>query len=187
MEVGVHPRPVNGSVRGQMFIADTLENGAGYAKRMEGRFEELLDVADAYAQGLATHGDDGPCDSSCYRCLRDYGNRSWHPLLDWRLAVDVLDLLRGRGIDFDRDAQRDARAASALATDFNFTVEEGPVPAITGRSGQILAVLHPFENPNADVPSERVASVKDQWPGADFCSSFELLRRPGSLVGRLMA
>ncbi|HEY3545168.1 MAG TPA: DEAD/DEAH box helicase [Propionicimonas sp.] len=187
IEVGVHPRPVDGSVQGQMFIADTLENGAGYAKRMEERFEELLDVADGYARGLRTHGDDRPCDSSCYRCLRDYANRSWHPLLDWRLADDLLDLLRARHIDFDRDATRDSLAAAALAADFNFEVEDGPVPAIRGRSGQILAVLHPFEDPKADVLSKRVSSVKEQWPDADFCSSFELLRRPGALVGRLMA
>ena len=32
------------------------------------------------------------CSSSCHRCLREYGNMPYHPLLDWRLALDMVRL-----------------------------------------------------------------------------------------------
>ena len=39
---------------------------------------------------LVKHGNQ--CDSSCYRCMRDYSNMSYHPLLDWRLGLDLANL-----------------------------------------------------------------------------------------------
>lgn len=33
------------------------------------------------------------CDQSCYRCLNRFGNQPYHGLLDWRLGLDVLNLL----------------------------------------------------------------------------------------------
>ena len=35
------------------------------------------------------------CASSCLDCLRSYDNRRLHGALDWRLALDMLDLLAG--------------------------------------------------------------------------------------------
>src|SRR6185369_7580772 len=115
----VHPRLRDGVLLGEVFIADSLENGAGYAARLAERFEALLDEADRHANDLPRHGGT-PCDSSCHRCLRDYGNRAWHPLLDWRLAVDLLDLLRRRTLDPDRQHDRDVAVAQAFAADFGF-------------------------------------------------------------------
>ena len=41
-------------------------------------------------------------DSSCYGCLRAYENQAYHALLDWRLARDWIDLIRGEVLDTSR-------------------------------------------------------------------------------------
>lgn len=186
MEVGVHPVAHGSTVRGEVFIADSLENGAGYATRLFDRFEDLLDVADEHAARLGKHGRP-PCDSSCYLCLRDYSNRSWHALLDWRLGVDLLDLIRGRSIDLERHVDRDVRAARAIAEDCGFEVDDIELPTIVGRRGTALAVTHPFESIRSEDESERVRAVRSRYPDALFTSSFEMLRRPGALLASLMA
>lgn len=186
MEVGVHPVAHGSAVRGEVFIADSLENGAGYAVRLFDRFEELLAVADAHAARLIRHGSP-PCDSSCYLCLRDYSNRSWHALLDWRLGVDLLDLIRGRSMDLGRHAERDLRVASAVAGDFGLDVETLALPTIIGSRGAALAVTHPLESTSSVDEAERVRAVRHHYPDARFVSSFELLRRPGAYLAGLMA
>jgi DEAD/DEAH box helicase domain-containing protein len=89
------------SVQAEVFIADTLQNGAGYSSHLGQKevFRELLNYMldqDGYAQNgyqMERHGgSDGPCGSACYDCLKDYGNMAYHGLLDWRLAMDMTRL-----------------------------------------------------------------------------------------------
>ena len=72
IQVGVHSiRQEDGSVTGQVFLADTLQNGAGYATWVADRIPELVQRArDVVTQweGHATSGG-APCDASCYECL----------------------------------------------------------------------------------------------------------------------
>lgn len=92
---------------GQAFLADQLENGAGYCRELAtpDRLRQLLDqanverigsIANIWAAGNQgadrdlTHHDH--CDTSCNRCLRDFHNMPYHGLLDWRLALDMARL-----------------------------------------------------------------------------------------------
>ena len=56
------------------------------------------------------------CDSSCYDCLRDYYNMNYHPILDWRLAYDMLGLLDGSEIAVARwrDIEGNGRPSSLV-------------------------------------------------------------------------
>jgi len=91
-----------------VFLADALENGAGYTKwasnpaNMQQALETHVHGGDGVAaQWLdAKHASD--CDRSCPDCLRSYANRFTHGLLDWRLALDVADVVLGRGLDTSR-------------------------------------------------------------------------------------
>ena len=89
----------------RVFFADQVANGAGYAVEL-GRQEVLLAVLERMRDEMAaqlvepTHLDS--CDSSCPNCLRSYDNRWLHPVLDWRLALDVLDLVRDGVLDESR-------------------------------------------------------------------------------------
>jgi DEAD/DEAH box helicase domain-containing protein len=88
----------------QVFIADALENGAGYVRHLndEVRLGTLLrkhyqDERDAW--GSENHRD---CDRACPDCLRNYGNRFIHSQLDWRLALDLAEITIGEPMDESR-------------------------------------------------------------------------------------
>lgn len=95
----------------RIFISDSLENGAGYSTHLgdPARFEELLlfmlgqlgqksqDFHDPFVH--PSHEQD--CASSCHRCLREYGNMPYHPLLDWRTALDMARLALDPGAQID--------------------------------------------------------------------------------------
>jgi DEAD/DEAH box helicase domain-containing protein len=105
-------------------ITDRLINGAGYSERLSvmtsaGRpvvsslLEDIIDNTSAYPLRdllLKNSEFDHPasCDQSCYRCLRRYNNQTYHGLLDWRLGLTFLRLLRDSsyacGLDGDFDA-----------------------------------------------------------------------------------
>ena len=42
------------------------------------------------------------CDASCPDCLRNYGNRMMHGYLDWRLGLDLTELVLGIPLDEER-------------------------------------------------------------------------------------
>lgn len=92
-------REPDGSVAGQAFLSDTLQNGAGYCWWLgqPENFEGLLRAGDVGKEGsnaqqwaISPHGEE--CDTSCNRCLRDFYNLFYHGLLDWRLALDMTRL-----------------------------------------------------------------------------------------------
>lgn len=72
----------------EIYLYDTLAGGAGFARRAGelGRklFEDALTI-------LSSCPDD--CDQSCYRCLRRFGNRFEHGLLDRHLGASLLAYL----------------------------------------------------------------------------------------------
>lgn len=80
----------NDAVAAEVFLADTLQNGAGYASHLGDKevFGRLLTyMLSEYGMDSAEHR--AICDSACYDCLKDYGNMPYHGLLDWRLAFDM--------------------------------------------------------------------------------------------------
>ena len=86
-----------GAVIGQIFISDTLENGAGYSTHLgaPAEFQALLsDLCGPAALNrldLRLRPDDhgNACQTSCHDCMRDYSNLAYHSILDWRLGVDM--------------------------------------------------------------------------------------------------
>jgi ATP-dependent helicase YprA (DUF1998 family) len=70
-----------------VFLYDLLPGGAGYTRQVQDRLEEVLTEA-KYILGECD------CESSCYRCLRNYGNVILHPSLDRNLALAMLSHIR---------------------------------------------------------------------------------------------
>jgi hypothetical protein len=103
LDVGIQPiidpaSPFN-QPSARVFISDSLENGAGYSTHLgdPARLEALLNFMigtpdPSFYAGIAGAPHDSECDSSCHRCLREFGNMAYHPLLDWRLAFDMTRL-----------------------------------------------------------------------------------------------
>jgi DEAD/DEAH box helicase domain-containing protein len=136
----------------QLFLADTLENGAGYARRIydQDRLREL--VLNHYEAVKANWTSAGhlDCDRSCPDCLRNYGNRFIHGLLDWRLSLDMAELFLGLPLDLDRwlgRAEAEARGFAHLCQATGLDVEvvkAGELWAIAASTGKSLIIGHPL-------------------------------------------
>ena len=53
---------------------------------------EKVSLASKWIHHDSGQGHGQECDTSCNLCLRDFGNQSYHGLLDWRLALDMARL-----------------------------------------------------------------------------------------------
>lgn len=171
------------------FIADTLENGAGFATHL-GRDEVLpllLDAVGGYLDRLAETDHASLCSASCYKCLRDYGNMSHHALLDWRLARDLLQVLRQGQLVVDEERLQDA--VSAWAHGYEAQVLTGiPGAARFEYLGRDFVVItrHALEASEADFMSDRLADVlarvevqETSIEGVVFVDDVTLDRDPG--------
>jgi ATP-dependent helicase YprA (DUF1998 family) len=197
--VGLYYEPTaDASIRAWVYLADSLENGAGYATHLASphEFVEVLKVAGDYIEFLADHRHSSECDSACYDCLRDYYNRRYHPLLDWRLARDMLALLRGDGLDLSTWAEIERDRAAVLAEEADGLVIEleGGVMGVEA-GDQIVVVSHPLEEVDpAGFTSDRIAAAIADAEGQLSDSarvrvhdSFTLLRSSGQIVSSMLA
>jgi len=172
------------------FIADTLENGAGFSTHL-GQPEVLpglLRDIHRYLDRLANADHATMCTASCYRCLRDYGNMSYHALLDWRLGRDLLEVLEHGRLTIDMDAQ--TRALVAWSHGYDATPLAGVPGAVRfthPRLGEhLLIVRHPLEASESafmcDRIAEAMAEAEVEVPhaaGIVFVDAFTLDRDPG--------
>lgn len=148
LEVGLQPYPTQHGPSRRIFLADRLENGAGYANRI-GEPKVLERVLDRVVDDLGAHMSQGrhgrECDSSCPDCLRSYDNRHLHPLLDWRLGLDLAELAAARPLQADRWLRDGERIAQGLARAFRLEpLELGPLWAARDDATKRIAVLgHP--------------------------------------------
>lgn len=128
----------------RLFIADSLENGAGYARRFSDPniFQRAVDrhyttVRETWS--AAAHSD---CDRSCPDCMRSYSNRDLHNLLDWRLALDMAELLLDLPLTMERwfhNAEHEARI-------FAEACQRSKIPIEVQRFGQLFAVVSEQHN-----------------------------------------
>ncbi len=89
--------------RAEVFLVESLENGAGYCNYLSGKkYREvpeqaivtpLIEGGNVYEMLISKGHADG-CTSSCYDCIRDFSNQSVHQLLDWRLGLDIAKLAK---------------------------------------------------------------------------------------------
>jgi ATP-dependent helicase YprA (DUF1998 family) len=78
-------------------LTDHLVNGAGYCNwlvqqeagrpRIASLIQSIFEKRDKYPLKQFLDGQHKGCDSSCYRCMRRYGNQPFHGLLDWQLGL----------------------------------------------------------------------------------------------------
>ncbi len=106
--VGRQPITIDDVRTEQVFLADALENGAGYARQASepANFEDWLRRHyDRERVRWVSEAHSRDCDRSCPDCLRNYGNRFNHSMLDWRLALDLAGLALGEPLDLRRWVQ----------------------------------------------------------------------------------
>ena len=136
----------------RIFLADSLENGAGYASHIgtieffRGLLENLLEYG---YERFAAREHSLLCDTSCPDCLRSYDNRQVHALLDWRLALDISEVIAGKSLDtsrwFGQVAVLTAPILETLSDDQASLSTIGPLQAIMSPTTRKVAILsHPL-------------------------------------------
>ncbi|MGH9052458.1 MAG: DUF1998 domain-containing protein, partial [Acidimicrobiia bacterium] len=198
LRVGLRVTAEGHEAHGEIFLADDLENGAGYATHIgqPEEFSRLVGETRDFVDFLATPPHAETCEASCYDCLRDYYNMAYHPLLDWKLGRDMLALIEGATIDLSVWAREEEDLSHRFAEDF-----AGSPMALDSVQGvdlddRVLLLTHPLEDQRPEYLSPRLANAmaaaEDLGFGdlagrpIVFAHSFDLLRRPGWVAGRVL-
>ena len=198
LDVGVHPtrdlRIAFAPPSARIFISDTLENGAGYSTHLGSAplFEDLLrsilvNDAEGFAGPILARDHEEECATSCHRCLREYGNMPYHPLLDWRLGFDMVRLALDPTAELtlaapywttlaDRNAEAYFRGLDLTPATF------GGLPSATGYAGDALILVHPLwdSTPTNTHPLLAVAIAEAERQGlrVEARSIFRAVRFP---------
>jgi hypothetical protein len=99
-EVGVATvRQLNESSVPQIILFDTLANGAGFCSEISKDITKYLDYALNGRLGAALTAEHhakmpGGCLSACPKCISNHTNQAFQPILDWRLGLDYIKVLR---------------------------------------------------------------------------------------------
>ena len=138
IQVGLQPIRCGDFETRRVFLADRLENGAGYAPEL-GRSSRIKEVLEGILGELADEYE-GPghadCGESCPDCLRSWDNRRLHGALDWRLALDVATLAAGLALPLHRWLDR----APSLADQFCRAYSRA-LPCRVEETGGLLTII----------------------------------------------
>jgi Lhr-like helicase len=101
--------------------ADQLSNGSGFCQKLSERIDEYINLCldpsgnfngeiIEFVADLLSEKNQKNCDVADYTNLLNYRNKRFHPLLNWRLAITYLRILRGD----DEEIAKIIRADSSL-------------------------------------------------------------------------
>ena len=188
----------------RIFISDSLENGAGYSTFLgnPNHFEELLRYIlgqarpswtrsaphDSFIRPLVTEPHSHDCVNSCHRCLRDFGNMAYHPILDWRLGLDMAQLALDphAPIDLNTSHWSDlvARITPVYFSGLHMqTTDFGSLPGgVDPFSNEAIILIHPlWDRDSVNYRPEVAAAVLDaetQGFSVTLRSVFRVVRFP---------
>ncbi|MBJ8390569.1 DEAD/DEAH box helicase [Citrobacter cronae] len=191
-------------------MADRLVNGSGLCERLQQKdasgsliilevMKKILNNKSAYPLAEFLQSDHRErCFQGCYHCLHRYGNQPYHGLLDWRLGLDVIQLLLDQtynaglngdftspGVsDWPENALRLAKEAASLYSDSDVKVM-GNIPVIRTGDGRWAAVLHPFWDPDAAFAANPELEAFSYEVDVDATNTFALSRRMGTEMAKL--
>lgn len=188
----------DGNKVGEIVVNDHLANGSGFTSWLSTNFPSVLGPVislspppSSFAWSIISDVHRAACDSSCYDCLRQYRNMTYHGLLDWRLGLAFLhslgDVNFGCGLDGNFStpeldgwlafaaSQRDRFCAAFDCSPRDF----GPLPGFEVGITQVI-VVHPLWDTYRPAGSLAQA-VAATGPGSPkFLDTFNVLRRPSA-------
>lgn len=151
------------------FLADTLENGAGFSTHLASvsEFPKFITRIETLIAEWEHDDHSKNCSASCYKCLRDYANMRYHALLDWRLAKDLFEVSLGRPLivrpDYGSDVLNGWGQAYGAAPATQTST--GSYILVTRQTGTAaVLVRHPleaYEEGANSVVSPRLSSTAD--------------------------
>ncbi|WP_157862855.1 DUF1998 domain-containing protein [Desulfofarcimen acetoxidans] len=78
----------NGNVQYSIILYDSVPGGAGHIHRIAAD-ESIFQSVIRKAHEICSECE---CSPSCYKCLRDYYNQDWHPVLSRVVAAEFLKM-----------------------------------------------------------------------------------------------
>jgi DEAD/DEAH box helicase domain-containing protein len=146
LEVGLQPHSTpDGIETRRIFIADRADNGAGYARHLAipAVMKSVIEAITELERGrLEAEPHAGNCDSACPDCISSYDNRSLHRYLDWRLGLDLAELVAGQSPDPSRWLDSAASVAGSISRAFELeTRVVGDLHAVFSGDGDIAVIL----------------------------------------------
>jgi ATP-dependent helicase YprA (DUF1998 family) len=183
-------RNAQGDVVGQVFLSDSLENGAGYCSQFAtpAAMERLLrfvgDAGDSLLAPIVAAEHANRCQTSCPDCLRDYSNLAWHNILDWRMALDLARVALDSTTPVDLETPHwQPLVAVATSPYFNalgwVATTFGGLPVARSGSRAEL-IVHPLwaENHPTVMQARAEATIAGITQFEPPKTLFELVRRP---------
>ena len=171
----------------QLYLYDLLPGGAGYARAVGGALDVVLNATDALLDAC-------DCSSSCYRCIRHYGNNYIHTSLDRHLALQLLRHVRHGVVPSvapeERRAAlrglRDYLQIRGVAVQEDVAVGGVEVPLILKANGRQVwvDVHHPLVDPAAH-PSPVAVAAQATFQELVELDAFTLVHDLPTAVGRL--
>ncbi|MCU6481979.1 DEAD/DEAH box helicase [Arthrobacter sp. A2-55] len=190
IQAGLQHLRTDGIASARVFIADTLDNGAGYAVELAKpeNFSRMLLETRAELQGAFESKKHLSCSTSCPDCLRSWDNQRLHGALDWRLALDMLDLCSGKELDVQRWFGRFPeleRMVHRISAELKVgKVGSESVPVIASSSEKVAVIVgHPLwfrgEKYQSEERAGLITAAKEQWPGFRLCMTdfFDIEKR----------
>jgi hypothetical protein len=156
----------------EIYLYDTLPGGAGFTSRVAEMGRAIFERTLRRLEGCPAN-----CDESCYQCLRSFGNRFEHTLLDRHLGASLLryvlngepPILSQQRLDLSADKlwrDLESRGLEGVTLERNVEVHVpgiGPVvaPILATKNGQqrIFAVHGPLTPSLA--PTSELGAAKD--------------------------
>lgn len=143
---------VNGSGFVNLLVSPYVDDaGTYYSTMLEYIFTRIVNLQGTFMNSIKTHASS--CHTSCVKCLQTFYNSGYHHVLDWRLGVDVIQLMLNTGYDMGYasglitpygdlkdviDQAGNNTAASHIGVSYNPTTME-----ITD-SGIVMKIIHPL-------------------------------------------
>ncbi|CNK54575.1 Lhr-like helicases [Yersinia pseudotuberculosis] len=192
-------------------MADRLVNGSGLCERLQQKGISGTPIILEVMRAIVSNKNDFPlkelldkdhrekCFQGCYYCLHRYGNQAYHGLLDWRLGLDVIQLLLDENYDAGLNGDFSApgiadwrenalRLAKEAASLFNSEIRMvGHIPLIGVGPQRWVAVTHPFWSVDGVfTANSELERLFLEWQlEKETVSTFDLSRRMGAVMTKL--
>jgi hypothetical protein len=185
-----------------LLFADKLVNGSGFCDELHNHldhyFNLCFDNTNPFAARILSD-ENLECDTASYKNLMNYRNQKFHPILDWRLGLTYLRMLKSTDIadilfvnenlhEFKNyNGQNNWKSGfQNLFQTWVTTTNLGNYNCVNTiplceRKGDYIVGIHPLWD--IDDPAGTLANVLQQLNGANkiiFVDSFNLIRRPGA-------
>lgn len=192
---------VTGRRSASIVLTDELANGSGFVKKLYDNFDSYLkrctepqnNEEERYNYNILQNRE---CKDSSYQDLKNYRNMSFHPLLDWRLAIGLLRLMVNTNYtsglkdeDFSKPELQDWKKFTfelqkQFVDSFSENVIEstfGELRGFTLYQNFKVIIVHPFWNVSVHQPEDNILTRAIAIAGIEnvyFIDSFNLHRRP---------